>query len=260
MRISEIVARIEKRIPKSWAEPWDNPGLLAGRTAADAERIAVALDATPAAVARAAELGCGLLVTHHPVIFRPIKSLSDESLAGRAIIDAIEKGVALYAVHTNWDSSPEGVNFILAGALGLSGIAPLVPSGNGAWGLGAAGNLPRALSPGALCEFLREKWKLSAVSLYGDRGRDVRRVAIGGGACMDLWPEAASSGVQCFITADVTYHPREEALDAGLAVAVCDHGEMERFSMPALAAIVAEETGLYVTTAECGGEGENFGG
>ena len=72
MKLYEIAEAIEKRVPKEWAEPWDNPGLLAGERGAEVEKIAVALDASPRTVALAAERGCGLLVTHHPIIFRPI--------------------------------------------------------------------------------------------------------------------------------------------------------------------------------------------
>ena len=106
------------------------------------------------------------------------------------------------------------------------------------------------VSMSALGELLRERWNLSALSLHGNLKTCVRRVALGGGACMDFWPEALALGVQCFITADVSYHPREEAQEAGLSVAACDHGEMERVSLPALAALVAEQTGLPVTLLE----------
>ena len=222
MKLYEIAEAIEKRVPKEWAEPWDNPGLLAGERGAEVEKIAVALDASPRTVALAAERGCGLLVTHHPIIFRPVKSIVDDCHTGRTMLSAVKNGVALYAAHTNWDSSPEGVNFVLASELGLKNIEPLVPSQSGAWGLGAAGDLPRPVRLGAL----------------------------GGGACMDFWPEALAIGVQCFITADVSYHPREEAQEAGLCVAACDHGEMERVSLRALAALVAEQTGLPVTLLE----------
>lgn len=262
MKLSDIVDAIEKRLPKEWAESWDNPGLLAGEKGADVEKIAVALDATPSTVARAAKLGCGLLVTHHPIIFRPVSSVVDDCHAGRTLLAAVKSGVALYAAHTNWDSSPEGVNFVLASELGLQNIEPLISSQSGAWGLGAVGALPRAVHFSALGELLRERWSLSALSLSGDLKRCVRRVALGGGACMDFWPEARARGVQCFITADVTYHPREEALEAGLCVAACDHGEMERVSLPALAALVAEQTGLPVILAgeEDADAEDGFGG
>lgn len=250
MKLYEIAEAIEKRVPKEWAEPWDNPGLLAGERGAEVGKIAVALDASPRTVALAAERGCGLLVAHHPIIFRPVKSVVDDCHAGRTLLSAVKSGVALYAAHTNWDSSPEGVNFVLASELGLKNIEPLVPSQSGAWGLGAAGDLPRPVRLGALGELLRERWNLSALSLHGNLKTCVRRVALGGGACMDFWPEALALGVQCFITADVSYHPREEAQEAGLCVAACDHGEMERVSLPALAALVAEQTGLPVTLLE----------
>ena len=168
MKLYEIAEAIEKRVPKEWAEPWDNPGLLAGERGAEVEKIAVALDASPRTVARAAERGCGLLVTHHPIIFRPVKSVVDDCHAGRTLLSAVKSGVALYAAHTNWDSSPEGVNFVLASELGLKNIEPLVPSQSGAWGLGAAGDLPRPVRLGALGELLRERWNLSALSLHGN--------------------------------------------------------------------------------------------
>lgn len=262
MKLYEIVEAIEKRVPKEWAEPWDNPGLLVGERGAEVEKIAVALDASPRTVALAAERGCGLLVTHHPIIFRPVKSIVDDCHAGRTLLAAVKSGVALYAAHTNWDSSPEGVNFVLASELDLKNIEPLVPSQSGAWGLGAVGDLPRAVHFSALGELLRERWNLPSLSLYGNPKRCVRRVALGGGACMDFWPDALALGVQCFITADVSYHPREEAAEAGLCIAACDHGEMERVSLPALAALVAEQTGLPVTIVD--GEGadmeDGFGG
>ena len=168
MKLSDIVEAIEKRLPKEWAEPWDNPGLLAGERGADVEKIAVALDAAPRTVARAAKLGCGLLVTHHPIIFRPVKSVVDDCHTGRTLFAALKSGVALYAAHTNWDSSPEGVNSVLASELGLENTEPLVPSQSGAWGLGAVGDLPRAVPLGVLGELLRERWNLSALSPSGD--------------------------------------------------------------------------------------------
>ncbi|OUO94881.1 Nif3-like dinuclear metal center hexameric protein [Cloacibacillus sp. An23] len=259
MKLSDIIEAIEKRAPKEWAEPWDNPGLQAGERGAEVRRIAVALDASPRAVARAAELGCGLLLTHHPIIFRPVKSVTDDCHVGKTLLAAVKNGVALYAAHTNWDSSPEGVNFVLASQLGLKNIKPLIPSQSGAWGLGAAGDLPRGVHFGALGELLRERWNLTELSLYGDLNGCVRRVALGGGACMDFWPEALALGAQCFITSDVTYHPREEAAESGLYVAACDHGEMERVSLPALAAIAAGQTGLPVTIIDGGAEASEAG-
>ena len=250
MKLFEVVEAIEKRLPKEWAESWDNPGLQVGEHGAEIEKIAVALDAAPQTVARAADLGCELLVTHHPIFFHPVKSIIDDCRVGRTLLAALKNGVALYAAHTNWDSSPEGVNFVLASMLGLENLSPLVPPQSGAWGLGAVGDFPRGVDSHELLDLVQERWGLWNVSFDGDEEKEITRVALGGGACMDFWPEALDAGAQCFITSDVTYHPREEATEAGLAIISCDHGEMEEVSLPALAELVRKQTKLPVVIVD----------
>lgn len=246
MKLSEVTAKIEARIPKYWAEDWDNPGLAFGRSASEISRIAVALDATPENVESAAALGCGLLVTHHPVIFRPVSAVTDTDIAGSALIAASEQKIAVYSLHTNWDCSPEGVNFSLASLLHIECPVPLAAAQNGAWGLGAAGELPAPLSVAALLNSLHECWGLNNFTFYGDADKIMRQVALGGGACQDLWRRALETGADCFITADISYHVRQEALAAGLNLVSADHGEMERASLPALMQIIREETALDV--------------
>ena len=246
MKLSEVTAKIEARIPKCWAEDWDNPGLALGHSEADISRIAVALDATPENVESAAALGCEMLVTHHPVIFRPVSSVTDTGIAGSALLAAAEKKMAVYSAHTNWDCSPEGVNILLASLLHISSPKPLLPSQAGSWGLGAAGDLPEPVSASAFLNALHERWGLNDFTFYGDTGKVIRRIALGGGACQDLWRSAVKEGADCFITADFSYHIRQEALAAGLSIVSADHGEMERASLPALAEILREETALEV--------------
>ena len=250
MKLSEFIAKVEKRVPKRWAEDWDNPGLAFGDYEAEVSRTALALDASPSSVAAARGAGCELLFTHHPVLFRPAKSLTSDSFAGRTIMSAGRNDIALYSAHTNWDSSPEGVNFVLASLLALSDIRPLVPAPNGAWGMGAVGDFTSPVALSELCAILRERWRLSNFTLYGDGARLVTRLAVGGGACQDFWRDALHAGAEVFVTADVSYHFREEALDAGLSLVSCDHGEMERVSLPALRKLIEEETGLPVVVID----------
>lgn len=246
MKLSDVTAKIEARIPKCWAEDWDNPGLALGHSEADISRIAVALDATAENVESAEDLGCEMLVTHHPVIFRPVSSVTDAGIAGRALLAAAEKKTALYSAHTNWDCSPEGVNFSLASLLRIRSPKPLVPAQAGSWGLGASGDLPEPVSADAFLNALHECWGLNDFTFYGDTGKVIRRIALGGGSCQDLWHSALQARADCFITADISYHIKQEALAAGLSIVSADHGEMERASLPALAEILKEETGLEV--------------
>lgn len=246
MKLSELIAKFERRVPLAWAEEWDNPGLAVGNPDVEIDRVALALDVTEDTVKQADRADCQLLFSHHPIIFHPVKNLVFRFPGPKAIGTAIRSGVALYAAHTNWDSSPEGVNFCLAAALGLKNIEPLVmPSReNGAWGLGAIGCLDTATPLSTLMRHAKERWRLSGCVGFGDELAEIKRVAVGGGACGDFWPQALEKGADLFITSDIAYHHRNDALNMGLSLIQCDHGEMERVSLPALKALLEYETGL----------------
>ena len=119
MKIRELLAHIDSFAPFSLAEEWDNPGLLVGSLNAELRKIGVCLDAVSSAVVEAENHGCNVLVCHHPVIFRGVKSITDSSEQGRTIQEAIRRNVNILAAHTNWDKAPGGVNDTLAALLGL---------------------------------------------------------------------------------------------------------------------------------------------
>ena len=111
MKVKDIVAMLEAEVPLAWQESYDNAGLVVGSPEADVERVLIALDATEEVVEEAISERCQMVVTHHPIIFRPIKRLADENRQQRTIAKAIRHGIALYAAHTNLDSAPQR-NFI----------------------------------------------------------------------------------------------------------------------------------------------------
>ncbi len=248
MKLRELLSKIEKRLPKCWAEDWDNPGLAVGAYSEDISQIAVALDANEKTVTSAVNIGAQLLITHHPLIFKPLKSLTFNDSASRTIALAVKKDLAIYSVHTNWDSSPEGVNKILADALGLQAIHPLLPSGkhDGSWGIGAVGSFLNPVNIEECLKIMRERWRIEPLSAYINSD-SVTKVAVGGGACGDMWYEALQAGSQLFITSDISYHQRQDALTEGLSLIITDHGETERLSLPYLANIIEAETGLGTT-------------
>lgn len=252
MKVGEIAARIEKRIPLEWAEEWDKPGLSVGDIQDEAAKIAMALDVSCESVERAAAAGCQLLVTHHPAIFRPFGTVLYGVPAQKAVALALKNGIALYAAHTNWDVSPEGVNVRLAEALDLAETEPLQKPAvrNGSWGLGAIGSLIAPLSTKECMELLTERWHLTDLRAYGDPERRIRKIALGGGACADLWPLAKEAGADVFITSDARYNERNDALSAGLNMIITDHGETERVALPALESVVEAVSGLEVETLE----------
>lgn len=248
MKLKDIIEVLEERIPPAWSEEWDNTGLLVGDPCSDIQKIGLVLDVTEASVSKAADLGCRLLISHHPAIFRPLRKITSNSPAGKTLLGAIRGGISLYALHTNWDISPEGVNVILAALLGLNHVRPLMPadSKDGAWGLGAVGRLPTPISFGDLLKQIKKRWSLSSCTGYEDASEAVSLVALGGGACGDMWTNAADAGASVFVTSDMAYHSRQDALNSGLMLVDTDHGETERTSLPGLAKLIKELSGLDV--------------
>ena len=124
-KISDLIGIINKIAPPALAEEWDNVGLQVGDPSAEVLRVMVALDPCPAAVEEAISNSCQLLVTHHPLIFKPLKRISTADEAGKLIHRSIANNLAIVSLHTNYDIAENGVNDLLAARLGLQGCCPL---------------------------------------------------------------------------------------------------------------------------------------
>ena len=231
MKVRDLLAEIDQIAPFKLAEGWDNVGLMVGDLDAEVRRVGVALDPLPETVIAAAGAGCQALLCHHPLFFVPARSLDLARGAGQVVSEAVRCGVAVLAAHTNWDCAAGGVNSELARLLGLTGILPLDPE----TGLGVKGSLPGALSPEELLLRLKSSWGLSHLDYYAQKNCSILNVALCGGSGSELWPLAREWGADLYVTADMKYHALMDATRAGLAIAVVDHGQMERASLPALA-------------------------
>ncbi|MDY3868620.1 MAG: Nif3-like dinuclear metal center hexameric protein [Pyramidobacter sp.] len=245
MKLRGVMDILDAIAPPVLAEQWDHSGLRLGDPDAEITRIAVALDASERGIRSAASLECELLVTHHPLMFQPPENLVCTSFDARAIAAAFACGVSVAACHTNWDSARGGVNEHLAGLAGLSAVQPLLPPADPCgFGMGAVGDA-EASDADDFCRRVARAWSLSGYRLLGE-SKTVRRAALGGGACGFLWRYALRSGADVFITSDMKYHECLEALDAGLCLMLCDHGEMENPSMAPLADRLRADSGLSV--------------
>lgn len=128
--VADVIAVMEAWAPPAWAESWDNVGLQVGDPARPAGAVLCALEVTDGLVAEARVRGAGLVVVHHPVIFKPLKVLRwDAGAAARRLEALVQAGIAVYAAHTNLDVAPGGTNDLLAALVGLSAPAVLQPAG-----------------------------------------------------------------------------------------------------------------------------------
>lgn len=230
MTVKEITALLDKEFPPEAAEPWDNTGLLIGRSDAQAKRVLLTLDVTPFVAEEAIKAGADLIVSHHPLMFNGVKRITADSAEGRVLLALIENKIAVYAAHTNMDSAKRGLNAELARLFGLQNAVPVEPCAVSGAGLGRIGDLKEPVSARAFAEKAKEILH-TTVRLSGDAKKTVKRVAVGSGASDDIIPRAVSMGADLVLTGDCKYHRNQEYVNMGAAVVDAGHYPTEIIAM-----------------------------
>ena len=225
--VQSIYSLMDEKAPFSMQESWDNSGLLVGRWEAEVRRVLLSLDITPAVIEEAAELGCELILSHHPVIFGGVKVVTDTDYTGRRVLALAERGIAALCCHTCLDSTPGGVNDLLAELCGLTGPMEILEQGGvhpelGPYGVGRIGYTVKDLTLEEYLEQLQEDLCSNGFRFY-DAGRPVHRVAVGGGSCGSMLGTVLKAGCDTFVTADLKYDHFLEARSAGLNLIDAGH-------------------------------------
>ncbi|WP_337366202.1 Nif3-like dinuclear metal center hexameric protein [Phascolarctobacterium sp.] len=220
--VNDIAKIMDGIAPPNLAESWDNVGLLVGRGTTAVKKMMIALDVSPEVVAQALEQNVQMIVTHHPVIFTPVKKMTDSIWQHKLLLDCAENKIAVYSAHTSLDSALGGVNDVLAEKLGLRQTEVLLPSAGGEAGLGRIGILPVALTLAKFAEKIKAVLKLERVAV-GDAGSIVEKVALCGGAGADFIDEALAAGADTFVTGDVKYHAAQQAVFSGMNIIDATH-------------------------------------
>lgn len=219
MQVKDVYEKLNEMAPFSLALSYDNPGLLIGDAEADVTRVLVALDCTPAVVAEAKSMGAQLIVTHHPVIFDPLRSVT----AGEnsVVYACLTSGIAVISAHTNLDSANSGVNDCLAAALGLTDVTVIEDDEGFRFRKGV---LEPPLSADAFA--VRIKSVLGGVVRYTDGGKPIQTVAVCGGSGGDLL-ELARAEADAYVTADVKHKTLIRASTLGFSLFDAGHFHTE---------------------------------
>ena len=207
--VADVVDAVHRHYDPVTAEDWDAVGLVCGDPRAPVRRVLVAVDPVAATVDEALDLGADLLLTHHPLLLRPVSSVAATTPAGRLVHRLVTGGCALLAAHTNADIAADGVSDALAAALGLGPVTPVVPSvGNPSAGLGRVGELAVPTTLAAFAVRVRDALPVTAhgIRVAGDPDRAVRRVAVLGGSGGDLLDAARATGADVVVTSDLKHH------------------------------------------------------
>ena len=223
--VAQVLELVNGIAPFELAEPWDNVGLLAGRPDARVDAVLCALDMSLEVLNEAARKGAGLIVTHHPILFRGRKNLCETDGEGRLLCALVRSGIAMIAAHTNFDNASPGVNDALAAALALEDVEILES--------GMRLGRPKQTDFGMFSDFAASKLG-GPVRRYGALDRPIRRVAVLGGAGEDYAPLAIRAGADAYVTGEMAYHKALDAADNGLCVLEAGHAATERPAISAL--------------------------
>lgn len=225
MNVRELYNALSELYPKSLSCTWDNDGIMVspdlGR---EVRRVLVSLDAIDAAIRYALSNGFDTLVTHHPMIFHGIKSVTEDTLGGRRALDSALGGLSVLSFHTRLDAAEGGVNDALADTLGYK---PL-----GRFGDDESPDLGRIITVGQMtarvfAELVRDRLGCTAVRLNGDPDKKITKVALCGGDGKDFVYPALIEGCDLFLTGDAGYNMASDASEEGLVTVEAGHYHTE---------------------------------
>ena len=225
IKVKDISQAIEQFAPKSLQESYDNAGLQVGNPEASVSAVMLCLDVTEDVLKEAEERECNMVVSHHPLIFKGLKSLTGADITQKLVIEAFKNNIAVYSAHTNLDSVWDGVSHEIARRLGVEDIEVLEPrQDNDHAGLGVVGNI----RPVPKIEFLRKIKKTFKVAALRYSAQSpsvvVRRVAVCGGSGASLIKDAINAGADILVTGDVKYH---DFTTYGSDIIIADIGHYE---------------------------------
>ena len=228
--VADVVGALEARYPPDLASDWDAVGLTVGDPDASVRQVLFAVDPVMAVVDEALMLQADMIVTHHPLFLHGVHSVAAVDHKGRVVQALAAHGIALFSAHTNADHADPGVSDALAAVLGLAETRPLVPAeGNADVGTGRVGVLPRNVR---LAEFAEQvaaalPKTVHGVRVAGDADRQIRTVAVCGGAGDAFLPEAALLA-DAYVTSDLRHHRAQDHLmDGGCALVDVAHWASE---------------------------------
>ena len=230
--VQSIYEFLDSFAPFDTAEEFDNVGLLLGDPDTEVKHCLIALDVTESVIDEAVEHGCNLIVSHHPVIFHPLRAVESGSLVARLI----RAGISVISAHTNLDKAPGGVNDALAAALGLQDVQ----SFEGSDGMGRIGTLPEECEPDAFAHLVKESLSAAGVRYVGGR-RPVKTVAVLGGGGEFALQAALDAGADALVTGEAKHHVLLEADAKGATFIDAGHFDTENVVCPALQQMLKEQ-------------------
>ncbi len=229
--IRELLQILDSFAPVALAEKWDNVGLLVGSPDNSVNSILIGLDPTATLVEEAIAISADTIITHHPVIFKPLSAINTSDPSGRLLQKALGHNINIIGAHTNLDSAVDGVNDVLGNGLGLTNLVPLMPAEDGGEATTGLGRIGNYATPVSRKEFLTKLFHLLGVqslSIAGSLPKEITTVAVCGGSGSDLAPLAHQRGADVYLSAEIKHSTAIWAREAGFAIIDGSHYATEK--------------------------------
>ena len=242
MKIKEVLSALERFAPLPLQESWDNAGLQVGLTETEVSGALLCLDVNEKIVDEAIQKGCNLVVSHHPLLFRGLKTISDLTDVQRTVMKAVQKGVCVISMHTNMDNAKGGVNYKMAEKLGLRDVQFLAPKmvDGVESGSGVIGELPEAQASDDFVLAVKKAFGVECAMCNELLRRPVRKVALCGGAGDFLLDDALKAGADAFITGEMHYH-QYFGYEQQIQICVIGHYQSEQYTTEIFRDIIEKE-------------------
>ena len=231
MKIQDVLSALERFAPLPLQESWDNAGLQVGLTEAEVSGALLYLDVTESVVDEALERGCNLIVSHHPLLFRGLKTISDLTDVQRIVRKVIKHDVAVVSMHTNLDNAEGGVNFKMAEKLRLQDVQFMAPKtvDGVTCGSGVMGQLEKPLAARDFVQQVKTAFGVECAMTNELLERPIARVALCGGAGDFLLDDAVKAGADAFITGEMHYH-QYFGYEQQIQICVIGHYQSEQYT------------------------------
>ena len=242
VKIKEVLSALERFAPLPLQESWDNAGLQVGLTETEVSGALLCLDVTERIVDEAIRNDCNLIVSHHPLLFRGLKTISDQTDVQRTVMKAICNGICVISMHTNMDNAQGGVNYKMAEKLGLRNVqflAQKTVDGLEA-GSGVIGELAEAQASDDFVIAVKKAFGVECAMCNELLRRPVRKVALCGGAGDFLLDEALKAGADAFITGEMHYH-QYFGYEQQIQICVIGHYQSEQYTTELFRSIIEED-------------------
>lgn len=226
MLCKDIVERLEELYPSDMALEWDNVGLLVGRKEKEVKRIYVALDLTEEILVKAIEEKADMIVTHHPMIFSPLRTITDGDFIGRRVVKLLQHDIAYFAMHTNYDVmrmadlSADILELKCQKVLETTCIQENL-------GIGKIGVCEKEMTLSQCAKLVKEKFHLDAVQVFGEEDKRIQKIAVCAGSGKSVISVAIDKGADVLVTGDIGHHEGIDAIERNLAIVDAGHYGLE---------------------------------